>query len=73
MLEYRSGKEAGVAELVDARDLKSLVPHGTCGFDSRPPHHISNELVADADLLGREGCDVPGFVGRFHDKRVAAI
>lgn len=30
-------------------------------------------LVADGDLLGREGCDVSGFVGRFHDKRVAAI
>ena len=29
---------AGVAELVDARDLKSLGPQGLCGFDSRPPH-----------------------------------
>ena len=27
-----------MAELVDARDLKSLVPYGTCRFDSGPPH-----------------------------------
>ena len=31
---------AGVAELVDARDLKSLGPQGLCGFDSRPPHQL---------------------------------
>ncbi len=29
---------AGVAELVDARDLKSLGLKRLCGFDSRPPH-----------------------------------
>ena len=29
---------AGVAELVDARDLKSLGLQRLCGFDSRPPH-----------------------------------
>src|ERR1700752_2561761 len=27
---------AGVAELADAQDLKSWVPRGACGFDSRP-------------------------------------
>ena len=30
---------ARVAKLADARDLKSRVPNGTCGFDSRPGHH----------------------------------
>ena len=32
---------AGVAELADARDLKSRVLKGTCGFDSRPRHLAS--------------------------------
>jgi hypothetical protein len=31
-------KDAGVAELADAQDLKSWVPQGACGFDSRPRH-----------------------------------
>src|SRR5207245_2824559 len=31
---------AGVAELVDARDLKSLGLQGPCRFDSGPPHQI---------------------------------
>jgi hypothetical protein len=30
---------AWVAELVDARDLKSLKAKSLCGFDSRPRHH----------------------------------
>ena len=29
---------AWVAELVDARDLKSLEAQSLCGFDSRPRH-----------------------------------
>ena len=29
---------AGVAKLAEARDLKSCVPIGTCGFDSHPRH-----------------------------------
>jgi hypothetical protein len=29
---------AEVAELADATDLKSVGPHGPCGFDSRPRH-----------------------------------
>src|SRR2546426_826439 len=33
---------AGVAELEDARDLKSRAPKGACGFDPRPRHHISH-------------------------------
>ena len=42
-----SNQCAGVAELVDARDLKSLVPHGTCRFDSGPPHqYIRKDILA---------------------------
>ena len=33
-----NGKYARVAELVDARDLKSL-DQKSCGFDSRLAHH----------------------------------
>ena len=32
---------AGVAELVDARDLKSLVGYPTCRFESGPRHLFS--------------------------------
>ena len=39
---YNNGS---VAELVDAVDLKSIVP-GTCGFDPRPSYHLNNALVA---------------------------
>jgi hypothetical protein len=35
---------AWVAKLVDAQDLKSFVPKGTCGFDSRPRHQPSPRL-----------------------------
>ena len=35
----REGLGAWVAELVDARDLKSLKAQSLCGFDSRPRHH----------------------------------
>ena len=31
---------AGVAKLADAQDLKSWVRKRTCGFDSRPRHHL---------------------------------
>ena len=30
-----------MAELADAQDLKSWVPKGACGFDSRPRHQDS--------------------------------
>ena len=36
---------AEVAELADATDLKSVGPHGPCGFDSRPRHQ---EFVRDS-------------------------
>ena len=39
----RRESHAGVAELADAQDLKSWVPRGACGFDSRP-RQISNNL-----------------------------
>src|SRR5438552_1435662 len=32
---------AGVAELADAQDLKSWVPQGACGFDSRPRQSLT--------------------------------
>ena len=35
---------AGVAESVDAADLKSVAPDGACGFDSRPRHQIRYEI-----------------------------
>jgi hypothetical protein len=36
---------AEVAELVDARDLKSRVQQWTCGFDSRLRHHITHSIL----------------------------
>ena len=54
---------AGVAELVDARDLKSWVPNGACGFDSRPRHHyraciypLTSVKVARAEAACRPSC-----------------
>jgi hypothetical protein len=38
-------QQAGVAELADAQDLKSWVPQGACGFDSRPRHHQSQHVM----------------------------
>ncbi len=34
-----------VAESADARDLKSLVPLGTCGFKSRLGHCFSRQIL----------------------------
>jgi hypothetical protein len=36
---------AGVAELADAQDLKSWAWQRACGFDSRPRHHLFNNLA----------------------------
>src|SRR6516225_7783890 len=36
---------AGVAELADAQDLKSWVPQGACGFDTRPRHQFPREIA----------------------------
>jgi hypothetical protein len=38
---------AGVAEQVDARDLKSLVSQGTCRFDSGRPHQKAIPALRD--------------------------
>ena len=52
---------AGVAELVDARDLKSRVPKGACGFDPRPRHHPeragpgASRHASTPSLTGPEG------------------
>ena len=32
---------ARVAKSADAKDLKSFIPKGVCGFKSRPGHHIN--------------------------------
>src|SRR2546428_11988558 len=51
---------AGVAELADARDLKSRVPKGACGFDPRPRHQTrtsAGELAVGnrANIVGNGG------------------
>ena len=38
-----------VAELVDAPDLKSVVPKGTCWFKSSRGHHHALGYVAKGD------------------------
>ena len=38
---------AGVAELVDARDLKSLAPYGACRFESGPRHPRTTETPVE--------------------------
>src|ERR1044071_2709146 len=39
-LKYLVGPSGPVAELVDAPDLKSVVPKGTCWFKSSRGHHV---------------------------------
>ena len=58
--------DARVAKLADARDLKSRVPNGTCGFDSRPGHQPRFDLPL---AMGRyaTGCrQTTGFRGTLH-------
>ncbi len=31
-------------EMADATDLKSVVPKGTCGFESHPGYHLAGDL-----------------------------
>ena len=38
-------QDALVAELVDAQDLKSCLPKGECGFDSRLGHESPSTIV----------------------------
>jgi hypothetical protein len=38
-----------VAELADAQDLKSWVPQGACGFETRPRHEFPNRRSSDDD------------------------
>ena len=43
---------AWVAELVDARDLKSLIAKSVCEFDSRPRHQQqTHRLLSNVKLL----------------------
>jgi hypothetical protein len=56
---------AGVAELADAQDLKSWVPQGACGFDSRPRHFanffcltaLANGSCSDNESGAAIGCE----------------
>jgi integrase len=43
-----------VAELADAQDLKSWVPQGACGFDSRPRHQNSRFTTWMREALERQ-------------------
>ena len=57
-----------MAKLADARDLKSRVPHGTCGFDSRPGHHRCSTLLflslpTQAFVLKTGEAELPKFWG----------
>ncbi len=42
---------AWVAELVDARDLKSLIAKSVCEFDSRPRHQKCNGCLQNSQPL----------------------
>jgi hypothetical protein len=44
-LDLKGRRNAEVAELVDAQDLKSCVQQWTCGFDSRLRHHSCTMLL----------------------------
>ena len=48
LAHIRLSEIARVAEQADARDLKSCVPKGTCGFDPHPGH-FSKWRVATGD------------------------
>ena len=37
--------QARVAKLADAKDLKSFLPKGECGFKSRPGHQIPRSTL----------------------------
>jgi hypothetical protein len=54
---------ARVAKLADARDLKSRVPNGTCGFDSRPGHQINSILFISLAIqpASQSGCRIDPF------------
>ena len=39
--------QAGVVELADTRDLKSRGPQGSCGFKSRPRHHVMEQFMKE--------------------------
>ena len=56
-----------MAKLADARDLKSRIPHGVCGFDPRSGHlflSTISRLHSFAKLLCYPFCDIFGTDGR---------
>ncbi len=48
--------DARLAELVDARDLKSLVPAGTCRFESGSGHHCRRGGIGRTERRGHHHC-----------------
>ena len=47
----REPRYAGVAELVDAKDLKSFVPrNGTCRFNSGPRHMVEFRALSSVPI-----------------------
>ncbi len=63
-LACQGRRQAEVAELVDARDLKSRVQQWTCGFDSRLRHHICFSILSrllSMLLFHARFCNIPGY------------
>ena len=51
-----------MAELADAQDLKSWVPRGACGLDSRPRHQIVSTIANSKNVAPiPKAVDRPGF------------
>ena len=48
-----------MAKSADAKDLKSFVPNGTCGFNSRPGHESVRLPEVFESLLGLESLYLP--------------
>ena len=60
LLRWNFSPDAGVAELADAQDLKSWVPQGACGFETRPRHFLFKELCVWSGVRRfRESADCP--------------
>jgi hypothetical protein len=67
-IQTRSTRDCGraeVAELADATDLKSVRPHGLCGFDPRPRQFPSHPLryAESVDVLAADGFLSPEATG----------
>lgn len=45
-----------MAKSADAKDLKSFIPEGVCGFKSRPGHHPNQLIEGNVGLHRAECC-----------------